>query len=637
MALIDRIAKRLGYQKTEIRKDSLVQDLTFRNPVLAYEKPTGIADFIEVYRTHPWVNACIDKVAAAVASVPFKLYTKKDEDNVEVTDHYLHQLFDSVNNYTTVHDFWEQMVIDLEAAGNFFAEIEYAGSRPVALHHMRPDCVKIIPDPKKRVKEFEYTINGMTTILPAENVIHLYYYDPSSPLWGLSPLTSLALTLTEDYYARAFNRRFFENDATVPAVLETEKDLTKDDIALVRESWAAAHQGVDRAHKIALLWGGLKYRETGVGPKEAQFLELMKMNREEICAALGVPPAIVGIFEYANFANSEAQIKMFWQDKILPLLTKIEQMITEQFIQHFDPAIYGQFDTSGVQALQEDEARLTDIDVKLVSNGLALTNERRALRGLEPLPGGDVRYVPISWVPAGEEVQASKSARGNLLLKLKQKAINRIYKKFIPRLRKYFEKQAIRARELLERAVGENIAKTVNLLPPDEDDELVKLLSGLWVLSAEAAFDDLSQVATGLTFPNIEKVYPLLLSSIKGINDTTLKAINEVLQKGLEEGRSAYDIWHGAKDFKGISDVFAQASDYRAEMIARTETMRAYNTASVLTYRENGVQKVKIVDGQLPTSCDECISRNGDVVGIDEAMLIEDHPNGTLCLIPEEW
>ncbi|MGB9834995.1 MAG: phage portal protein [bacterium] len=411
MALIDSILKKLGYQKVEpIKKDSYVLDITYRDPILAYKKPEGIADFLEVYRTHPWVNACIDKVAEAVASVPFKLY-REGEEVQEVTEGPIYDLFQSVNDYTTVHDFWEQMVIDLEATGNFFAEIEYSGSKPVALHHMRPDCVQIWPDPIKRVREYTYMVNGTQIRLPPENVVHLYYYDPSSPLWGLSPLASLSLTLTTDFYARAYNRRFFENDASVPAVLETDKDLLPEDVERIRQAWIAAHQGTDKAHKVALLWGGLKYRETGISPKEAQFLELIKMHREEICAALGVPPAVVGIFEYANYANSEAQIRMFWHDKILPLLSKIEQMITEQFIKRFEPEMYGAFDTSEVEALQENEAELAETDVKLVGSGLATINERREKRGLEPVPWGDTGYLPLSWVPAGEAGQPEQTVK----------------------------------------------------------------------------------------------------------------------------------------------------------------------------------------------------------------------------------
>ena len=410
MALIDSILKRLGYQKAEpVKKDSYVLDITYRDPTLPYKKPERISDYLEAYRTHPWINACIDKVAEAVASVPFKLFTQDQEGKVqEVTSGELYDLFQSVNDYTTVHDFWEQMVIDLEVTGNFFAEIEFAGSKPTALHHMQPDCVRIIPDPKKRVKEFWYTVNGHTITLPAENVLHLYYYDPLSPLWGLSPLASISLTLTTDFYARAYNRRFFENDASVPAVLETDQKLTPEEIDRIQKSWASVHQGVDKAHKIALLWGGLRYKETGLAPKDAQFLELIKMHREEICAALGVPPAVVGIFEYANYANSEAQIKMFWHDKILPLLTKVEQMITEHFISRFDEKIFGQFDISGIEALREDETKVADIDFKLVSSGLATINERRALKGQEAVPWGDTGYIPMSWVPAGESGEAEE-------------------------------------------------------------------------------------------------------------------------------------------------------------------------------------------------------------------------------------
>jgi len=403
MALIDNILKNFGYQKVE-KPTSYVADITYSDPLLTFQTPAGIKDYLDIYKNHPWVNACIDKTAEAVASVPFKIYAKQDDELVEVTEGAIYEIFQSVNDYTTVHDFWEQMIIDLEATGNYFAEIVYQDKNPYSLHHMSPDMVKIVPDPLKRIKKYTYTVNARTISLTPESVLHLRYYDPSSPLWGLSPLSSIALTLTADYYARAFNRRFFENDASVPAVLETEKNLQDQDIERLRANWKKAHQGVDKAHNVAVLYGGVQYKPTGTGPKDAQFLELIKTHREEICASLGVPPAVVGIFEYANYANSEAQMRMFWNDKILPLLAKVEQMITEQFIQKFDINCFGKFDVSGVKALQENEAELTDIDVKMISYGLASVNERRAKRGLDPRPGGDEYYMPISLVPSGEDM-----------------------------------------------------------------------------------------------------------------------------------------------------------------------------------------------------------------------------------------
>ena len=73
--------------------------------------------------------------------------------------------------------------------------------------------------------------------------------------------------------------------------------------------------------------------------------------------------------------------------------------------------------------------------------------------------------------------------------------------------------------------------------------------------------------------------------------------------------------------------------EYRAERIARTEMMFSYNAAATATYAELGVTHVVADDGDED---EECAARHGQVFSLDEAMTIEDHPNGTLDWLPVE-
>jgi hypothetical protein len=70
---------------------------------------------------------------------------------------------------------------------------------------------------------------------------------------------------------------------------------------------------------------------------------------------------------------------------------------------------------------------------------------------------------------------------------------------------------------------------------------------------------------------------------------------------------------------------------HRAERIARTESMLAYNEASLASYAEYDVEMVEAMDGDED---EECRIRNGQTFTIAEAAGIEDHPNGTLGWAP---
>ncbi len=71
--------------------------------------------------------------------------------------------------------------------------------------------------------------------------------------------------------------------------------------------------------------------------------------------------------------------------------------------------------------------------------------------------------------------------------------------------------------------------------------------------------------------------------------------------------------------------------EYRAELIARTELMDAYNGAALGSYQDAGLTKVQAIDGDAD---EECAARNGQEFTIIEADGISDHPNGTLDWIP---
>ncbi len=111
---------------------------------------------------------------------------------------------------------------------------------------------------------------------------------------------------------------------------------------------------------------------------------------------------------------------------------------------------------------------------------------------------------------------------------------------------------------------------------------------------------------------------------IKGINKTTRDLIAGLISDGFADGLSPAEV---ADTIEG-STAF---SELRAETIARTETMFAYNAAALGTYGEFGVDRVEAIDGDED---EVCATRDGQTYSVEEAFGIEDHPNGTLDWAP---
>jgi HK97 family phage portal protein len=119
------------------------------------------------------------------------------------------------------------------------------------------------------------------------------------------------------------------------------------------------------------------------------------------------------------------------------------------------------------------------------------------------------------------------------------------------------------------------------------------------------------------------------LLDIKG---DTKKAIMQALGEARELGEGPYKAAMRIREYVGKGKW--SSAKIRADVIARTETKYAQNVSSLDAYKSAGCSRVEIVDGQLPTSDEECIARNGQVMDINEAYNLEEHPNGTLSWTP---
>lgn len=100
---------------------------------------------------------------------------------------------------------------------------------------------------------------------------------------------------------------------------------------------------------------------------------------------------------------------------------------------------------------------------------------------------------------------------------------------------------------------------------------------------------------------------------VKGIDETTRQALMEELSAGYDAGESVGQLADRVKE------VFAAADTNRAEMIARTETLRASNSATVEAYRQSGVVKAKEwLAERDDRTCPYCEDLDGKVIALDD-------------------
>lgn len=100
---------------------------------------------------------------------------------------------------------------------------------------------------------------------------------------------------------------------------------------------------------------------------------------------------------------------------------------------------------------------------------------------------------------------------------------------------------------------------------------------------------------------------------ITQINETTREALMATLSQGYDNGESIDEL------IKRIEAVYEIADKQRAEMIARTESIRASNSASVEAYRQSGVVVGKEwLTERDDRTCPFCEKLDGKVIGLDK-------------------
>jgi HK97 family phage portal protein len=125
-----------------------------------------------------------------------------------------------------------------------------------------------------------------------------------------------------------------------------------------------------------------------------------------------------------------------------------------------------------------------------------------------------------------------------------------------------------------------------------------------------------------------------LAALVTRINDTTREQLATTIEEGMRRGYSITQLANGVPDesYGGVAGVFDQATEARAETIARSETAMIYNAAANAGYREAGVQMVSVLDGD---GDEDCADANGSTWTIDDAEANPiAHPNCVRSFVP---
>lgn len=406
------------------------------------------------FGNHVWVYAAIMAIAVNVGQVPYVIY-REDPDNpatkrlvrrtpqtgirrraqqkyleqnqrrwglkmrglVPDYDHPLYENFYKPNPLMSPSHLWEATAMWMSLRGACFwlkmrrdGQFTAPGERPSALWPMNPDFFTPVvedgmflgwevnapwDDPSGVYKEYK-------TLVEPHEVVWFRYLNPADPLGWVSPITAAASGIAMDIAAMTYNRAVLQNGAKPGGLLLHEDDVDEDEEKKLRKYWKDRYEGPQNANKMAILTGNFKYVDIGLGPRDMEYLEQRKWDREEIFGALRVSKSVMSLSEGLNYATQLSQDKNFWDKCLMPLMRMFEQVLDSTLFYTEPDDVVGAFDFSKVEALRAGMQEQVLTAEKLCGRFLHMPPKLAfEIVGLEvpAYPGSDVCVVERSLVP----------------------------------------------------------------------------------------------------------------------------------------------------------------------------------------------------------------------------------------------
>jgi phage portal protein BeeE len=651
-----------------------------------------MAEAAGFWKADPWIRSAERVISGKFATVEWHL---EDAEDTEVDDAYPDKRYQAVRDLferpqalitegrqMTRRELWSLTSRHMGACGNAFWYLdqrEPVAGTPLAVLYVAPWRMMPAEDRAGNLTGWvlDYSeASGTGTPLELREVLHFTLEPPDVGHFGVGLVESAYAIVNLDRVATGHVTSQLASGGRLAGIVSPKSDSIPDDKfqQLVRDFRTIVEQP-DAAKRVNILQGPVDFVRSAANPQELQLLELMNKVRDDILALWGVPLSQVGGTTPAGMNSGDIRKydeAALWQNAIHPRLVSFGETVQYQLLDRYK-ALGMTVELEIEEPEFDDDGPRFDLLAKAVN--LPMRNdERRALIGLDPFgdPALDnAIYLPTLLVQVGtapgedglpvteaslgregttEEATASPIAadvpvKAKLPANPLQRGLTslraRIERTETPALRSALATYlAAQRREIATRLrttdAGRLKGDPHSILPKRWDDELAKLL-GRPLATMALAVD---QHITAALRPT--KAAPVSAADrareragrrVKGINDTTRAKIAEAIGRAIDEGDDVLTVADAVETAgsAGGLDLGSLFSELRAETIARTELMDAYNGAAIGSYGDAGITQVQAIDGDDDP---ECAERDGQVFDIDEAEAIEDHPNGTLDWAP---
>lgn len=368
------------------------------------------------------VYAAVRVISESLGSIPFPVYRREVRSRIRLTmqeDYRVHLLNAEPNAYQTAEMFWTMILGHANLWGNGYAVKEVGLDGKVrALWPLDPRMTSPVRLTNGTLHYATQLANGVRLNFQPWEVIHIKAFGTGDI--GISPIGVARQAIGEALAAEEYAGRFWQNDARPGGIIQYAKKMNDADHVEALRRWRSAHEGMKRAHMVAILDNGAEWKDVGIPNGDSQFLESRKFGVRQVASLFRVPPHKIGDLEgTVTHASIEQQALDFIVDTLRPWAVRVEQSVRRSLFPPVDEQ--GNLEPDGTNGVYPefnlDALARGDMLSRFQSYaigrqwGWLSVNDIRERENEETLgDSGDVYLQPLNMVEAGTTPEAIAKA-----------------------------------------------------------------------------------------------------------------------------------------------------------------------------------------------------------------------------------
>jgi HK97 family phage portal protein len=330
-----------------------------------------------------WVARCIDAISGNQARLPIVLRKNNSPDGEIVkSKRSKDSILDILNSKSNIGEnsfifrYRLSSQLLMGTRGAFIEKLRGRDGRIIGLNLLPPQSTAPIPHPKTFVSGYEVQMpDGKKIIMKPDSVVWIRRPHPLDPYLSLTPMESAGVAIEIENLAKLYNRNYLLNDGRPGGLLVVKGDIDDDDKMELRSRFRA-NLGTVGSTTVIAADDGVDYVDTSASPRDAAYIQMRQITKEEILASFGVPESVIGNASGRTFSNAGEEIRVFWSETMMPHLEHLARAFDG-----LDEKHYIDFDISAVPSLALYEQERNRYVKEEFQTGLISANEYREASG----------------------------------------------------------------------------------------------------------------------------------------------------------------------------------------------------------------------------------------------------------------